>query len=77
MPTGIHYAANLTTSAFGAKKTTASIWTVTQPDDSIVKHEGIDWSTILPSLVLLIFAVMCIELYMRRNASEVKIIDYH
>jgi uncharacterized protein len=67
MPTGIHYAANLTTSAFGAKNTTASIWTVTQTDDATVKHEGIDWSTILPSLVLLIFAVMCIELYMRRK----------
>jgi len=69
MPTGIHYAANLTTSAFGAKNTTESIWTVTQPDNAIVKHEGIDWSTILPSLVLLIFAVMCIELYMRRKTT--------
>jgi len=67
MPTGIHYAANLTTSAFGAKNTAASIWTVTQPDEAIVKHEGIDWSTILPSLVLLIFAAICIELYMRRK----------
>jgi len=69
MPTGIHYAANLTTSAFGAKNTAASIWTVTQPDQAIVKHEGIDWSTILPSLVLLIFAAICIELYMRRKTT--------
>jgi len=69
MPTGIHYAANLTTSAFGAKNTIASIWTVTQPDEAIVKHEGIDWSTILPSLVLLIFAAICIELYMRRKTT--------
>jgi len=70
MPTGIHYAANLTTSAFGAKNTIASIWTVTQPDEAIVKHEGIDWSTILPSLVLLIFAVICIEMYMRRTTTS-------
>jgi len=69
MPTGIHYAANLTTSAFGAKNTAASIWTVTQPDEAIVKHEGIDWSTILPSLVLLIFAAICIELYMIRKTT--------
>jgi len=69
MPTGIHYAANLTTSAFGAKNTSASIWTVIQPDEAIVKHEGIDWSTILPSLVLLIFAAICIELYMRRKTT--------
>jgi len=73
MPTGIHYAANLTTSAFGAKNTTASIWTVTQPDEAIVKHKGIDWSTILPSLVLLIFAVICIELYMRRKTTANKL----
>jgi uncharacterized protein len=66
MPTGIHYAANLTTSAFGAKNTKASIWTITQPTDAI-KHEGVDWSTILPSLVLLIFGVICMELYMRRK----------
>jgi len=69
MPTGIHYAANLTTSAFGAKNTTASIWTVTQPNNVIVKHEGIDWSIILPSLVLLIFAVICIELYVRQKTN--------
>ena len=67
MPTGIHYAANLTTSAFGAKNTTASIWTITQPDD--IKHEGIDWSTILPSLALLVFSIICIELYMRRKTT--------
>lgn len=67
MPTGIHYAANLTTSAFGAKNNTASIWTLTQPDD--VKHGGIDWSTILPSLALLAFAVICMELYLRRKTT--------
>ena len=69
MPTGIHYAANLTTSAFGAKNTTASIWTVTQPNEALVKHEGIDWSTILPSLGLLIFAVISIEFYTRRKTT--------
>jgi uncharacterized protein len=69
MPTGIHYAANLTASAFGAKNTTASLWTVTQPDDAIVKPEGINWSTILPSLFLLVFAVICIEFYMRRKTT--------
>jgi uncharacterized protein len=73
MPTGIHYAANLTTSAFGVKNTSASLWNVTQPDDAIVKHEEIDWSTILPSLVLLIFAMMCIELYMGRKNTAYRV----
>jgi membrane protease YdiL (CAAX protease family) len=69
MPTGIHYAANLTTSAFGAKNTAASIWTVTQTNKAIIKHDGFDWSTILPSLVLLIFAVICIKLYTKRKTT--------
>jgi membrane protease YdiL (CAAX protease family) len=69
MPTGIHYAANLTSSAFGDKNITASIWTVKQPDNAVVKHGGIDWITILPGLALLVFAVVCIELYMRRKAA--------
>jgi len=67
MPTGIHYAANLTTSAFGVKNGTGNIWTITQPDD--VKHDGIDWSTILPSLALVVFTAICIELYMRRKTT--------
>lgn len=69
MPTGIHYAINLTTSAFGAKNTTASIWTVIQPDNAIVKHGGIDWTTILPALALLVSAIICIEVYVRRKTT--------
>lgn len=69
VPTGIHYAANLTTSALGAKNTAASIWIVTQPGGAVIKQEGIDWSTRLPSLVLLVFAVLCIELYRRRKLT--------
>jgi uncharacterized protein len=69
MPTGIHYAANLTDSAFGGKNTTGSLWIVNQPDDTIVTPEGIDWTTILPSLALLVFAIICIELHRRRKTT--------
>ncbi len=69
MPTGIHYAANLTTSSLGEKKTTASIWTVEQPNSATAKYGGFDWGTILPSLALLVFAIICIELYMRRKTT--------
>jgi membrane protease YdiL (CAAX protease family) len=67
MPTGIHYAANLTTSAFGAASSTVSIWAIKQPNASSTKYGGTDWLTILPALALLLFAIFCIELSMRRK----------
>ena len=69
MPTGIHYAANLTTSAFGAANNTVSIWTIKQTNASTTKYGGTDWMTILPAFALLVFAVICIELYMRRKTT--------
>ena len=69
MPTGIHFAANLTTSAFGAANNTVSIWTIKQPDAPTTKSGGTDWVTILPAFALLVFAIICIELYMRRNTA--------
>ena len=69
MPTGIHYAANLTTSAFGAANNTVSIWTIKQFSNTTRKYPGIDWTTILPALFLLIFAIASLELYMRRKTT--------
>jgi membrane protease YdiL (CAAX protease family) len=69
MPTGIHYAANLTTSAFGGIENTVSIWTVRQSDRTTIKYGGVDWTTLLPALALLVFAIICIELYTRRKTA--------
>lgn len=69
MPTGIHYAANLTTSAFGAANTTSCIWTIKQLGVPATKPGVIDWVTILPSFVLLAFVIICMELYIRRKTS--------
>jgi membrane protease YdiL (CAAX protease family) len=69
MPTGIHYAAILTTSAFGAANNTVCIWIVEQSNTSAAKYGGIDWTTIVPFLALLVFAIVCIELYLKRKAS--------
>lgn len=73
MPTGIHYAANLTTSAFGAANNTDSIWTIIQSETPATKYEGTDWTTILPALALLIFAIICLELYMRRKTTAERV----
>lgn len=67
MPTGIHYAANLTTSAFGAANNTVSIWIVEQSHPSPTGSAGIDGTTIIPALALLVFSIICIELYLRRK----------
>lgn len=65
MPTGLHYAANLTTSAFGAEGNTVCLWIVKSPSKVTSKAEGMDWGTVLPALALLVFAVVCIEMYSR------------
>lgn len=69
MPTGIHYAANLTTSAFGVANNTVSIWTIKQPNTSTTTYAGIDWVTIVPAFALLLFAIICIELYLRQKST--------
>ena len=69
MPTGIHYAANLTTSAFGGANNTTSIWTIKQTNAPTTKHAGTDWVTLLPAFALLVFAIICIELYVRRKTT--------
>lgn len=69
MPTGLHYAANLTTSAFGAANNTVCLWTVNQSLNTPAKQGGTDWVAILPAFVLLVFAIICLELYMRRKTT--------
>jgi len=67
MPTGIHYAANLTTSALGDKNTSSSLWIVKQTDTVITTYKGIDLATILPSLVLLILVTILFLFLQARN----------
>lgn len=69
MPTGMHYAANLTTATFGAADNNLSIWIVEQSHSHTEKVKGINWSTILPGLAILILAIIGIEMYMRRKTA--------
>jgi membrane protease YdiL (CAAX protease family) len=72
MPTGIHYAVNLTTSAFGANAYGVSIWNVKQSPNPATGNGMIDLATLLPSLALLVFAIICIEVYVRRKTNSNK-----
>lgn len=65
MPTGIHYAANLTTSAFGSGNNSVGLWTIKQTDTSINKDQIVDWTVVIPAMILFVIALVCIKLYMR------------
>lgn len=67
LPTGIHYAANLTTSAFGEANSLVSIWTVKA--STATAQKGVDWATLFPVFALLAFAIVCIELYVRQKTA--------
>ena len=68
MPTGIHYAANLTTSAFGAKDNPTSIWTITPTDTVTTTFHGMDLTIILPSIAILVLGMLTMEVYLRRKS---------
>ena len=62
MPTGLHYAANLTTSLFGATGNSFNIWILKQKNGLTLEHYQSSQLTILiPQITLLIFAVICME----------------
>jgi hypothetical protein len=65
MPTGIHYALNLTTSAFGDSNNNVSIWLLKNPSPAA---PGQTISFIL-SMAVLVLAVFSIEFYMRRKTT--------
>jgi hypothetical protein len=36
----------------------------------LVEPKGIDWVVVLPAFALLVFAVLCIEIYLRRKSAN-------
>jgi cell division protein FtsL len=73
MPTGIHYAANLTTSAFEEGPNTTSLWTLTQPDPLTVSDTEKIFYTIIPVLILLTITAVCFLLYRKTQTARTKL----
>lgn len=70
MPTGLHYAANLTTAAFGVSSDSFNIWILKQKNgDSIENYQSNEMTTLIPQLALLIFGIVCMEWYLRKRTS--------
>lgn len=68
MPTGLHYAANLTPAAFGVSNDSYNLWTLKQKNgDSLENYQSSAIATLIPQLALLIFGIICMEWYLRRK----------
>ena len=68
MPTGLHYAANLTTSAFGITSNSFNIWVLKQQDGgSLENFHTSQLTTLIPQICLLILGIVCMELFIRSN----------
>ena len=62
MPTGIHYAANLTASHLDQASNTTSIMDCKSVRTDRINQPGTNLMTIIPNLALLVFAITCISI---------------
>jgi hypothetical protein len=69
MRTGIHYAVNMTTSAFGTKGNQTAIWTITPTDTVTTTFYGIDLTIILLSITVFVIGLATMEIYLRRKTT--------
>lgn len=68
MPTGIHYAANLTTSAFGISESSSNVWVLKSKDGlSLENYQSSQLTTLIPQISLLVIAIICMEWYLRKK----------
>ncbi|WP_430899166.1 MULTISPECIES: CPBP family intramembrane glutamic endopeptidase [unclassified Paraflavitalea] len=73
MPTGLHYAANLTTSAFSVKSGGAALWVLTtKSGSSLEEYQASELETLLQQLGLLIFAILVMESYIRFERNKLQ-----
>ena len=70
MPTGVHYAANLTTAAFGITQGPFNIWILTSKDGlSLENYQSSAFMTIIPQISLFIFGIFLMEWLIKRNTK--------
>lgn len=70
MPTGMHYAANLTTSAFGISEGSFNIWVLKSKDGlTLENYQSSQLTTLIPQISLLVFAIICMEWYLRKKTT--------
>ena len=68
LPTGLHYAANLTTSAFGISDTSFNLWILKQKNGlSLENYESSQWAILIPQLIVLVLGVILMEWHVRKQ----------
>jgi membrane protease YdiL (CAAX protease family) len=68
MSTGLHYAANLTTAAFGNRSDSYHIFELKLKEGlSLENYQSNQWVTLIPQISLLIFGIICMESYIRKK----------
>lgn len=70
MPTGLHYAVNVTTSAFGINNSSFNLWVLKQKNGSTLEnYQSSQLETLIPQVSLLFFGIICMEWYLRKKAA--------
>ena len=70
MPIGLHYAANLTTAAFGITSGPSNIWILTSKDGlSLDNYQSSQFITLIPQISLFIFGIFLMEWLIKRNTK--------
>jgi membrane protease YdiL (CAAX protease family) len=70
MPTGLHYATNLTTSAFGISEGSFNLWVLKTKDGlTLENYQSSQLTTLIPQISLLVFALICMEWYVRKKTN--------
>lgn len=68
MPTGIHFAVNLTTSAFGVSGNSFNIWILRQKNGaSLIDYKSSALATLIPQICVLVLAIILMEIYVRKK----------
>lgn len=72
LPTGMHYAANLTTSAFGVSEQSSSPFILYHPSvgHGMEQYKSSEWEILLPQLILMVLALLFIGIYLRYKENS-------
>lgn len=71
MPTGMHYAANLTTAAFAIAEGPSNLFVLKSKQGfSLQDYQAGSWAILVPQLFILLFGLICMELYLRRMSLK-------
>lgn len=71
LPTGLHYAVNMTTSAFGISSGSYHLFVLKQSNgESLANYQSSQLETLLPQVGLMVVGVLGVEWYIKKNQTK-------